>query len=101
MCFHEKETSPEKEEVFFLLSRLVFEWVYEQTSKCNVLFLQQKYYTFSKELEDDISVFLSKFMEIVQQPHDQDKEISDSMITLANWLNGSLTLYRKAIVKLS
>lgn len=43
---------------------------YEQASKSNILFLQQKYYSFTKESGDDIATFLSKLMEIVQQLKD-------------------------------
>ncbi|XP_037930400.1 uncharacterized protein LOC119665171 [Teleopsis dalmanni] len=54
--------------------------VYEQTSRSNVLFLQQKYYSYIKVSEDDIATFLSKLMEIVQHLRDQGECISDSMI---------------------
>lgn len=53
---------------------------YEQASKSNILFLQQKYYKFEKEPEDDIGSFLSKLMEVVQQLKDQKENISDSMV---------------------
>lgn len=53
---------------------------YEQASKSNILFLQQRYYSFTKEPDDDIATFLSKLMEIVQQLKDQDEKISDSMV---------------------
>ncbi|XP_036334799.1 uncharacterized protein LOC118745454 [Rhagoletis pomonella] len=54
--------------------------VYEQTSTASVLFLLQKYYSYSKDPEDDIATFLSKLMEIVQHLRDQGEIISDSMI---------------------
>ncbi|XP_037943131.1 uncharacterized protein LOC119675981 [Teleopsis dalmanni] len=54
--------------------------VYEQTSRSNLLFLQQKYYSYIKDPEDDIATFLSKLMEIVQHLRDQGECISDSMI---------------------
>ncbi|KYM94579.1 PREDICTED: uncharacterized protein LOC108781191 [Cyphomyrmex costatus] len=53
---------------------------YEQASKSNIVFLQQKYYSFTKEPTDNITVFLSKLMEIVQQLRDQNENISDSMV---------------------
>ncbi|KAB0797085.1 hypothetical protein PPYR_08079 [Photinus pyralis] len=53
---------------------------YEQTSKSNVLFLQQKYYSFTKEPGDDIATCISKLMEIVQQLKDQKENISDTMV---------------------
>lgn len=53
---------------------------YEQASKSNILFLQQRYYSFTKESGDDIATFLSKLMEIVQQLKDQDEQISDFMV---------------------
>lgn len=53
---------------------------YEQSSKSNMLFLQQKYYSFTKEPGDDIATFLSKLTEVVQQLRDQNEAISDSMV---------------------
>ncbi|KAB0794531.1 hypothetical protein PPYR_11370 [Photinus pyralis] len=53
---------------------------YEQTLKSNVLFLQQKYYSFTKEPGDDIATCISKLMEIVQQLKDQKENISDTMV---------------------
>lgn len=53
---------------------------YEQASKSNTLFLQQRYYGFTKGSEDDIATFISKLMEIVQQLRDQKESISDSMV---------------------
>lgn len=53
---------------------------YEQASKSNILFLQQKYYGFTKDPGDDIATCLSKLMEIVQQLKDQKESISDSMV---------------------
>lgn len=53
---------------------------YEQASKSNIVFLQQKYYSFAKESGDDIATFLSKLSEIVQQLKDQNENISDSMV---------------------
>ncbi|EFN67630.1 hypothetical protein EAG_00279, partial [Camponotus floridanus] len=53
---------------------------YEQASKSNIIFLQQKYYSFKKDPGDDITVFLSKLIEIVQQLRDQNEVISDSMV---------------------
>lgn len=53
---------------------------YEQASRSNIVFLQQKYYAFKKEPTDDISIFMSKLMEVVQQLKDQGEAISDSMV---------------------
>lgn len=53
---------------------------YEQASKSNILFLQQKYYSFTKEPGDDIATFLSKLTEIVQQLKDQNESVSDRMV---------------------
>lgn len=53
---------------------------YEQASKSNILFLQQRYYSFAKEPGDDIATCLSKLVEIVQQLKDQNENISDSMV---------------------
>lgn len=53
---------------------------YEQSSQSNIVFLQQKYYSFVKDPCDDIATFLSKLMEIVQQMKDQNESISDSMV---------------------
>lgn len=53
---------------------------YEQASKSNILFLQQRYYSFVKDPCDDIATFLSKLMEIVQQMKDQNECVSDSMV---------------------
>lgn len=53
---------------------------FEQASKSNILFLQQKYYGFAKEPDDGIATFISKLMEVVQQLRDQDESISESMV---------------------
>lgn len=53
---------------------------YEQASKSNTIFLQQKYYGFTKDPGDDITTFLSKLTEIVQQLKEQKDVISDSMV---------------------
>lgn len=53
---------------------------YEQASKSNILFLQQKYYSFVKNPNDDIATFLSKLMEVVQQMRDQGENVSESMV---------------------
>jgi hypothetical protein len=53
---------------------------YEQSSKSNIVFLQQRYYSFAKEPGDDIATFLSKLTEVVQQLKDQNESISDSMV---------------------
>lgn len=54
--------------------------IYEQSSQTNIVFLQQKYYAFTKESGDDIATFLSKLMEIVQQMGDQNEAVSNSMV---------------------
>lgn len=54
--------------------------VYESTTKSGVYFLQQKYYSFSKEPSDNMATFLSKLLDIVQQLKAQKELISDSMI---------------------
>lgn len=53
---------------------------YEQVSQSNILFLQQKYYSFSKDPNDDITTFISKLLEIVQQMKDQNENLTDSMV---------------------
>lgn len=53
---------------------------FEQASKSNILFMQQKYYAFTKDADDSISVFIAKLMEIVQQLRDQKESISESMV---------------------
>lgn len=54
--------------------------IYEQSTKSSLLFLQQKYYGFSKDPNDDMATYYSKLMEIVQQLKDHNEIISDSMI---------------------
>lgn len=53
---------------------------FEQASKSNILFLQQKYYAFTKDPDDTIAIFMAKLMEIVQQLRDQNESISESMV---------------------
>lgn len=54
--------------------------VYEQSSKANLLHLQQRYYGSTKNPAEDISTFMSKLQTIVQQMKDLGETISEPMI---------------------
>lgn len=54
--------------------------IYEQKSQCSIHFLQQKYYNFTKDPNDNLATHFSKLDEIVQQLNDLGEEISNSMI---------------------
>lgn len=54
--------------------------VYEQKSETGVHFLQQKFFSFEKSVEDDIVTYISKLEEIAQQLKDLNEAIPDSMI---------------------
>lgn len=54
--------------------------VYEPTSVSNVLFLQQRYYSLTKEPADDMATFIAKVLDVVQQLNDLNSDISDSMM---------------------
>lgn len=54
--------------------------IYEQKSQCSIHFLQQKFYSFTKDPNDNLATHFSKLDEIVQQLRDLGEEISNSMI---------------------
>lgn len=54
--------------------------VYEQKSACSIHYLQQKFYSFVKEPNDDISTHISKIEELVKQLSDLEVEIHESMV---------------------
>lgn len=56
------------------------ESVFEQKSKTTVHLLQQRFYSFSKEQDDSISIHISKLQKIVQQLKDLGENISDTMV---------------------
>ena len=54
--------------------------VFEQKSETGIHFLQQKFFSFEKEQDDDIANFISKLEEIVQQLADLGEKIPESMV---------------------
>lgn len=56
------------------------ESVYEQKSKTSIHMLQQKFYSFAKDPDDEIAVHIAKLQGLVQQLKDLGENISDSML---------------------
>lgn len=54
--------------------------VYEKKSETSMDYLQQKFFVYSKEPEDNIATFISKLQEIAQQLVDMGETISDKML---------------------
>lgn len=54
--------------------------IYEMKSETSIYHLQQKYYDFVKEPQDDMAVSISKLQSIVQQLKDLGENISESMV---------------------
>lgn len=54
--------------------------IYEPEGSSGVLLLQQKYMSFVKQPDDDMSTFLSKLLNIVYQLKGKKESLSDSMI---------------------
>lgn len=54
--------------------------IYEQKSKCSIHFLQQKFYNFAKDPNDNLASHFSKLDEIVKQLNDMGEKISDTML---------------------
>lgn len=53
--------------------------IFEQKSDTSIHYLQQRFYKFEKDPQDNMAMHFSKLEEIVQQLHDLGEEISDSM----------------------
>lgn len=54
--------------------------VYEQSSKTSIHLTQKKYYDYTKEEGDDVAMFVSKLLSIVEEMKDLGTVISDDMI---------------------
>lgn len=54
--------------------------VYEQKSVCSIHFLQQRFFNFIKDPNDDITTHISKIEEVVQQLSDLGVVIEESMV---------------------
>lgn len=55
--------------------------VFEQKSEAGIHLLQQKFFTFEKDADDDMATFISKIETIVQQLDDLGEKIPESMVT--------------------
>lgn len=54
--------------------------VFEKKSETSVHFLQQRFFSYEKEPNDNIAMYISKLQEIVQQLADQGENISEKMV---------------------
>lgn len=54
--------------------------VYEQSSETTIHFIQQRFFTFTKDPSDSIATFIAKLQELVQQLTDLGEEVSDKMV---------------------
>lgn len=54
--------------------------VYEQKSETSVHFLQQKFFSFEKDPNESIAVFVSRLQELTKQLKDLSEPVSDKML---------------------
>lgn len=54
--------------------------VFEKKSETSILFLQQRYYSYTRNPKDDMATYISKLEEIVQQLSDLDLQIPQEMV---------------------
>lgn len=54
--------------------------VFEQKTETSILYLQQKFFVYTRDPEDSIALFMSKMEEMVRQLSDLGAEIAESMV---------------------